>query len=129
MAEYEAQIAKVESAFLGFEDHGIFTASLYFDLGGSGQGTPQPCLCVPPDTRGGDRHGSAVGLEFIMRLLNACGVNEWKRLVGRTVYVLRETGDNYGFIKGIRPLPTEPGKEFIFSHLFEPDSNAKGAEA
>ena len=35
---YLKQIAKIESTHLGYEDHGILTAHLYVDYGGSHQG-------------------------------------------------------------------------------------------
>ena len=125
---YEAQIAKVESTMLGVEDHGLLTAVLMFDLGTSAQGTPGYALdgmvkrtrfAGKYDDGSGEhgRVGSAYGMEFVRRLLMACGVDRWEQLPGRTVFVLRDAGDPYGYIKGIRPLPTERGKEFIFDDL------------
>ena len=125
---YEAQIGKIESTMLGVEDHGILTAVLMFDLGTSGQGTPGHALDgMVKHTRfagkyddGSGEHsrvGSAYGMEFIRRLLLACGVDRWEQLRGRTVFVLRDEGDPFGYIKGIRPLPTEGGQEFIFDEL------------
>ena len=126
--KYDAQIGKVESTMLGVEDHGILTAVLMFDFGASGQGTPGFGLDShikhtryegKYDDGSGEhsRVGSAYGMEFVRRLLLACGVDRWEDLKGRTVFVLRDDGDPYGYIKGIRPLPTERGTEFIFDDL------------
>lgn len=123
--EYLKEIAKVESTFLGIEDHGILTATVGFKLGsGSYQSTPGYGFDVyngeradpkPAPEYPQDRVGSRFGMEFIRRLLEAFGVDEWDKIRGRTVYVLRE--EPYGFIKGIEPLPTEGGKRFIFDEL------------
>lgn len=126
--QYEAQIGKVESTMLGVEDHGILTAVLYFDFGGSGQGISAPIFDSHIkhtrfkgryDDGSGEnsRVGSAYGMEFIRRLMMACGVDRWEKIPGRTVFVLRDKGDSFGYIKGIRPLPTEGGREFIFDDL------------
>lgn len=114
---------------LGVEDHGIMTCMLMMNFGTSGQGVGGYGFDVPvkytpykdkySDGSDGDwgRVGTAYGTEFIRRLLLACGVDEWEKLVGRTVFVLRESNKWGAKIVGIRPLPTEPGREFIFDDL------------
>lgn len=119
MSEYQREIAKIKSTFLGVEDHGMFSVNVGFtyDNGGSYQGTGHYALDRYDETL--DRRvGSAEGMEFIIRLLNACGVSEWARLPGRTVFVLKDPGFN-GLIRGIEPLPTEPGAPFIFADVFQ----------
>jgi hypothetical protein len=111
-------IAKIESTSLGTEDHGIFTCWLHVNYGGSGQGIGGYSLDGPSGD-GYGRVGSAEGMNFIMRLMDACGVDDWKKLPGRTVYVLKDS-DKWGAdVLGIRPLPAEPGKEFIFADAFQ----------
>jgi hypothetical protein len=100
-------IAKIDGTFLGFEDHGIFTAIIYFDYGDGGhQGGGTYSL----SSRGKGAHG---GIDHLMGILNACGVDSWEKLKGRTVFAIREDGWG-GTIRGIKPLPTEPGKEYMF---------------
>lgn len=94
------ELAKIESTFLGFEDHGILTAYVNVNYGSASQGI------------GGYDLRDKAG-PFIDRLLKACGVTSWEKLVGRTIYVLSEGGR----VVGICPLPTEPGTAFIFSEV------------
>ena len=102
-------IAKITGTRLGYEDsHGIFTAELTVDFGGSGM------------TVGGYSFGTAVpgtgfGTAFIRAIIDACGVQRWEDVKGRTVYVVM-TGE-YGRALGIQNLPTEKGSRVIFAEL------------
>lgn len=111
------KIAKVRSARLGTEDHGIWTAWLDLDYGGAGQGAGGYGLDNPKKDASGKflgRVGTAFGMHFVMRLCEACGVDEWSKLTGRTVYALFK-GDTWGTrVEGIAPLPMEAGKPFWF---------------
>lgn len=114
-------IAKIDSTHLGIEDHGLFTLNLGFAYGGgTHQGIGHIVLDSPLKDSDGHfirRQGTSIGCECIMRVLSACGVDTWEKLRGRTVIVLRENGGWNAAIKGIAPLPTEPGKEFVFSDV------------
>lgn len=120
--EYEQRIGKVTSTFLGLEDHGIWTAYLHMDYGGSGQGVGGYTLDEPvhegESFKG--RVGSAYGMEWIRRTTKACGVNSWERVAGCTIYVLfpLDAGWNETPV-GIENLPTEKGERFLFSELRE----------
>lgn len=115
MSEYQQIIAKVEDTFLGYEGHGILTASLVLSYGDcSHQATPQFGF----DSWNEDerrRIGTAYGCEFIARLIRACGVDSWEKVKGRTIFALKT--DEFGLIKGIQNLPTEPGERFVFDDL------------
>lgn len=106
----EKRIAKIESSFIGFEDHGLLTASLTFNYGGSGQSIAHRIFGAADETHEpeGWHRGHEMGMDFIRRLLLACGVNSWERIVGRTVLV---TGD-WSNVFVVEPLPTERGKAF-----------------
>lgn len=118
----EKQIAKVSGTFLGVEDHGIMTAIIYLDYGGAGQGAGMYSFDAYNKPREGkpyapmydsDRVGTAYGTEWIRRILKAFGVDQWEKLVGRTIYAYADHGKVYGF----EPLPTERGKKFMFDEL------------
>lgn len=96
------EIAKIERTHLGFEDHDILTGFLHVTYGGASQGI------------GGYAIATVAG-PYIQRTLQACGVRSWEKLVGRTIYVL--TNENRRVV-GIEPLPTEPGKPFLFAEVF-----------
>lgn len=102
------EIAKITDSFLGWEDHGIFTATLFVDYGGTSQGIGNYCLV----TKAG---GEANGMKFIMSLMSACGVSSWEKILGKTIFVL---SDNNGRVIGVENLPTERGNLFIFADAF-----------
>ncbi len=116
MSGYTEQIAKIRSTHLGREDHGIFTAILDLDYGGSGQGAGTYAL-DEYDEETHERHGTAGGMDFIIGILDACGVDSWEKVAGRTVLALREEG-YHGKVVGLKPLPTEGGKQFLFADAF-----------
>ena len=71
--------ARILETFLGFEDHGIFTAILTFDYGGAQQSMPGFGLR--------DENGIGWGAEYLARLLEKVGVDSWERLKGLHVRV------------------------------------------
>jgi len=119
MRTVERRIAKVEKAFLGWEDHGILTVWLEVGYGGSGQGVGMRTLDEPFEEGGKHkgRRGTAYGMQFVERVMIACGVREWSKVEGRTIYVLTDGEGWDAKVVGIAPLPTEPGKEFVFDDL------------
>ena len=112
MSEYERVIAKIESTHLGYEDHGIFSLNVSFDYGGSAQGTGHYCVCSSKS----DNPEDAGGIRLVKAIVDACGVDQWEKLRGRTVYVLKDPGWN-GMVRGIEPLPTEKGTAVIFKDV------------
>jgi hypothetical protein len=114
--EYVEQIAKVVGVELGWEDHGIFTCMVHLDYGGcASQGAGGYALDAPQHDQD-RRTGTQYGMEWIIRLMRACGVNDFADLKGRTVIALRGEGFQ-GQVHGFKPLPTEPGEPFIFNEL------------
>lgn len=123
----EKRIAKVTDTFLGVEDHGILTAIIGLDYGGSHQGAGLYTFDVynRADSWGGkdrvlyapmydsERVGSAYGMEWIRRTLEAFNVDSWEQLVGRTIFAYSD----YSKVHGFEPLPTEGGKKFMFDEL------------
>ena len=123
MSELFPVIARVDSTYLGWEDHGLFTCVVGFDYGDGGHQTnPAPCLDTPLKDENGKffrRTGTAEGMDFIMRVMEACSVREWDNLIGRTVFVLKDKDGWGSMIVGIRPLPVDKGKEFVFADAFK----------
>lgn len=100
---YQHTIAKIESTRLGYEDHGIFSLTIGFSYGSAHQGFGAIGL--------GNNETTIAG-PLIEAVLKAAGVNCWEKLKGRTVYAVRDEGYN-GIVRGIAPLPTEPGRGFV----------------
>ena len=128
MSEHR-EIAKIEGVFLGFEDHGIFTCYIHFDYGKGGAQSGGGYAFSQYDRETERRVGSRFGCEFVMRLLNACGVDEWSKLKGRTVFAIRDREGFQGRVIGIEPLPTEPGERFIFKELADELREPEGVAA
>lgn len=110
------QIAKINSTALGYEDHGIFTAWLDLHYGTGDQGAGGYALDSYDETKK-QRVGHKCGMDFIIGILHACGVEKWEDVKGKTVIALREDGF-HGKVIGLKPLPTEKGSEFLFESAF-----------
>lgn len=107
-------IAKITSTSLGYEDHGILTAWLTLDYGGSGQGAGGYGLDDKADDGSYDRKPHPECGRWVAGVIGACGVEKWEDVKGRTIIAIRD-GDGWGGgVVGIRPLPTEKGKPFMF---------------
>lgn len=86
--------ARIDSTMLGVEDHGIMTAMIGLDYGGShqsfgGYGMDEP---IKENGEFKGRRGTAYGCEFIRRVLEVVGVERWEDLKGRHVRVKRPKG-------------------------------------
>lgn len=120
------KIAKITNTMLGYEDHGILTVWLTLDYGGSGQGAGGVSLDTPLKDENNKflrRVGTAEGMDFIIGIMGACGVEKWEDIKGRTVIAITDSDADWGgTVVGIKPLPTEPGKEFLFDSVFEKET-------
>lgn len=118
------QIAKITDSFIGFEDHGLLTVSLTFDYGGSMQGIGHRAFgSSSEDDSSKWRLPHEMGMDFIRRLLLACGVSEWSAITGRTVFVTSDWTKVYR----VEPLPTENGAAFDIDEWAE-SFNARPVE-
>jgi hypothetical protein len=112
------EICKVTSTFLGFEDHGIFTASIQVDYGNCSQGIGGFVMSTVNEN---DPNRKAIAkpraADFIIGILRAFGVHSWEQLKGRTVYALFEGDEMRLNAKpiGFENLPTEDGERFLFA--------------
>ncbi len=83
---------KIDNTVLGYEDHGIFTFSIGIDMGGLYQGFggyPLDCKQHKPDDI---RPGTSYGMEVIIRIVRAVGVDSWEKLKGSYCRVCRKDG-------------------------------------
>ncbi len=122
---YNEELAKITRTSFGWEDHGILTAFIHVDYDSSSmQGIGGYCLDDTRRDENGDvlrnhnfvpkRQGTAYGLEWIMGVLEAVGVNNWEDLPGKFVWVIKE-GSRYGKICGLRGFRSD--KPFLFEDL------------
>ena len=87
---YGGQIGTIRSTALGYEDHGILTASLTVEWPGGGVSVGGFVLDEPRDREAKEytRVGTAYGLDHIIRIIETVGVEKWEDLVGKQVIVL-----------------------------------------
>lgn len=112
------RIAKVESTMIGYEDHGILTAYVFLDFGGSSQGAGGYGFDEYDEATGGRVVASGFGLDWIASAIRAAGVDSWEKVKGRTLFALVEGDGGWGQkIVGLAPLPTEKGDRFMFDDV------------
>jgi hypothetical protein len=87
----EIKNAIITSADIRADDHGLLSAWLNLDYGGSGQGFGGFCLYLPKSFK---HHASSLKANyaghFIWRAMEIAGVERWSDLPGKTVRVRQE---------------------------------------
>jgi hypothetical protein len=84
--ELEIKNGVIESAFLGYEDHGILTIMLQLNYGSSAQGFGGYQLDSYSEELKQRVPSKACGL-FVQRILEVVGANSWDELKGKHVRV------------------------------------------
>jgi hypothetical protein len=85
MRDVETRNAVIESARITNDDHGLLSAWIALDYGGSGQGFGGYSLYLPKGFTHSDPSGPNYAGHFIWRVMEIAGVSEWSRLAGKTV--------------------------------------------
>jgi hypothetical protein len=108
----ETRNAVITSARLTTADHGLLSAWLMLDYGGSGQGFGGHALYLPKDFKHhNDRHGNCCGL-FIWRVMEVAGVTEWADLPGKTIRVNADHSSVYAIGHIVKDIWFDPREEF-----------------
>ena len=82
--------AIIRSATITSSDHGLLSAWLDLDYGGSGQSFGGYSLYLPANFKHHDLKGPNYAGHFIWRVMEVAGVEKWSDLVGKTVRVQAE---------------------------------------
>lgn len=85
MSSIETKNAVIEHASICVEDHGLLTAWLQLDYGGTGQAFGGWSLYLPSSFK--HYNVNSVAGHFIFRMMEIAGVNDWKDLEGKTIRV------------------------------------------
>lgn len=80
------QNAIIESASITSEDHGLLSAWVHLDYGGSHQGFGGYTLYLPNNFKHHAKDAGYAG-HFIFRTMQVAGVGKWENLKGKTVRV------------------------------------------
>ncbi len=84
MAEIQERNAIIESATITNDDHGLLSAWVHLDFGGSGQGFGGYALYLPNSFKHATNQRNYAG-HFIWRVMEVAGVSRWEDLKGKTV--------------------------------------------
>jgi hypothetical protein len=87
---YHGRLVTIRSTRLGPEDHGIFTATLILDSGSSFGGYSLDEPFHGTNGRMVRRVGTGFGMDHVMQIMWAVGVDRWESLVGRQVVALSD---------------------------------------
>lgn len=82
--------AIIKSARITSDDHGLLSAWLDLDYGGSGQGFGGFSLYLPNSFKNHDARGPNYAGHFIWRVMEVAGVTDWSKLPGKTIRVKQE---------------------------------------
>lgn len=108
----EIKNAIIKSATITNDDHGVLSAWLMLDYGGSGQGFGGLALYLP---KGYAHHKLAsVAGHFIWRCMEVADVTRWENLAGKTIRVKAEHSRVYAIghiVKDDWFCPSEDFKE------------------
>lgn len=85
--EINTRNAVIESARITNDDHGLLSAWLTLDYGGSSQGFGGYSLYLPDNFTHHDPSGPNYAGHFIWRVMEIAGVSEWGDLPGKTIRV------------------------------------------
>jgi hypothetical protein len=89
MKEIKTCNAVITSATITNDDHGLLSAWISLDYGGSGQSFGGYALYLPKSFRHHKVDSGYAG-HFIWRVMEVADVSEWSKLKGKTVRVKRE---------------------------------------
>jgi hypothetical protein len=85
----ETRNAIIESAHITNDDHGLLSAWVFLDFGGSGQGFGGYVLYLPKDFTHAANQVNYAG-HFIWRVMEVAGVSKWHELKGKTIRAKQE---------------------------------------
>jgi hypothetical protein len=106
----EIRNAIIEQAIITADDHGLLSAWLTLEYGGSGQGFGGYCLYLPKSFKYHQLLSNAG--HFIWRCMEVAGVTEWSQLKGKTIRVKCEHSKVHAIGHIVRDDWFNPSEDF-----------------
>lgn len=107
--------AVIKSARITDDDHGLLTAWLDLDYGGSGQGFGGFVLYLPKSFKHHDKQGPNYAGHFIWRVMEIAGASEWALVPGKTIRVRHDHSQVYAIGHIVKDDWFNPSEEFAAS--------------
>lgn len=106
----ETKNAVIKSARITSDDHGLLSAWLDLDYGGTGQGFGGYCLYLPKSFTHHQLLSHAG--HFLWRVMEVAGVTEWSDLPGKTIRVQAEHSKVHAIGHIVKDDWFNPSKDF-----------------
>ena len=112
--EIETVNAVITHASITNDDHGLLSAWLTLDYGGSGQGFGGYALYLPKSFTHHSHSliGPNYAGHFIYRVMEVAGVSKWDQLPGKTIRVRREWSKVHGIGHIVKNDWFDPAADF-----------------
>ncbi len=108
--EMETKNAIIERATITSDDHGLLSAWLHLDYGGTGQAFGGYALYLPPSFSHHELRSMAG--HFLWRCMEVAGVTEWGALPGKTIRVRAEHSRVHAIGHIVKEDWFDPGEDF-----------------
>ncbi len=106
----EEKNAIIKDATISNADHGVLSAWVHLDYGGTGQAFGGYALYLPESFTHSHNNPNVAG-HFIWRVMEIAGVSEWGKLPGKTIRVRAEWGKVHAIGHIVKDDWFDPSKE------------------
>lgn len=109
----EKVLARIDSVFFGYEDHGILTMQIGLQYDESShQGFGGYCL-DSYDKAEKRRIGTAAGMDYVIQVMKCVGANSIDEIKGKMCYAIKDEEGFFGKVLGLKQIPQDGDGMFL----------------